>query len=112
MTTTKAVLLSDEELDKDSDEEVFAMGEDLDTDAQNTKHEHQASPSKPERLEDSPFHGSDALASYSSSDSSTSISEYLRKYDDVVPLTERQFVKFLRKSNTALFNEITKKQWK
>ncbi|GKA00810.1 retrovirus-related pol polyprotein from transposon TNT 1-94 [Tanacetum coccineum] len=44
----------------------------------------------------------------SASDSS---SPGLNKFDNILPLTERQLIKYLQKMSRALFNRITKKQW-
>ncbi|GJY98383.1 retrovirus-related pol polyprotein from transposon TNT 1-94 [Tanacetum coccineum] len=35
----------------------------------------------------------------------------LKKYDNILPLTERQLVKYLRKVSQVLFNRITEEQW-
>nr|GEY75229.1 hypothetical protein [Tanacetum cinerariifolium] len=45
-------------------------------------------------------------------DSSTSDSSLnLKKFDNILPVTERQLVKYLRKVSIVLFNKITETQW-
>ncbi|GKD44669.1 hypothetical protein Tco_1269314 [Tanacetum coccineum] len=42
---------------------------------------------------------------------SDSSSPDLKKFDNILPLTERQLIKYLRKMSIVLFNRITEKQW-
>nr|GEX62412.1 Toll/interleukin-1 receptor (TIR) domain-containing protein [Tanacetum cinerariifolium] len=45
------------------------------------------------------------------SDTDSSSDKILKKYDDTLPLTERQLVKYLRKVSHVLFDRIIKDQW-
>ncbi|GJW80237.1 hypothetical protein Tco_0144212 [Tanacetum coccineum] len=68
----QAYLLSEDELDKDSDEEeVLAAGDDMDVDIQATE----------------------------------------EKFDNILPLTERQLIKYLSKVSRVLFSRIAERQW-
>ncbi|GJW90696.1 hypothetical protein Tco_0168249 [Tanacetum coccineum] len=42
---------------------------------------------------------------------STRLSPELKKYNNILPLTKRQLVKYLRKVSRVLYNNITKDQW-
>ncbi|GJT55031.1 hypothetical protein Tco_0990085 [Tanacetum coccineum] len=68
----------DELTQESDDEEVFAIGEDMDEDTKAAKEEHYPK---------------------------------LKKYDNILPLTERQLVKYLRKVSRVLFTRITEEQW-
>ncbi|GKD04725.1 hypothetical protein Tco_1179699 [Tanacetum coccineum] len=46
------------------------------------------------------------------SDSDSSSDDLLKKYDNTLPLTERQLIKYLRKVSTVLFNRITEESIK
>ncbi|GJY01467.1 hypothetical protein Tco_0359619 [Tanacetum coccineum] len=97
-----AFLLSNDELDKESDEEeVLAVGDDMDEDPQNDKEVRTPSPkqNKPE-------------ASHAQESSSDSSSPNLKRFDNILPLTKRKLIKYLRKMSRVLFNRITEKQWK
>ncbi|GJZ99570.1 hypothetical protein Tco_0672121 [Tanacetum coccineum] len=88
----QAYLLSEDELAQESDEEeVFAAGDDMEEDTQADEEEHQ-SPS-PNKDKPEPTHT--LKTQVSDSDSS---SPDLKKYDNTLPLTERQLVKYLRKA--------------
>ncbi|GJZ05666.1 hypothetical protein Tco_0539459 [Tanacetum coccineum] len=71
------------------DEDVLKAGEDMDEDTQADKDEHQ-SPPNTDRPESSPSQETQE------SDSNPSKPE-LKKYDNILPLTKRQLVKYLRK---------------
>ncbi|GKA85208.1 hypothetical protein Tco_0806862 [Tanacetum coccineum] len=89
----QAFLLFEDELDKESDkEEVIAAGEDMDEDPQVAEEVRTLSP-KQDQPE--PSHVQE-----STSDSS---SPNLKKFDDILPLTERQLIKYLRKMLRVLF---------
>ncbi|GJT11246.1 hypothetical protein Tco_0858288 [Tanacetum coccineum] len=45
------------------------------------------------------------------SDTDSSCDDILKKYDNTLPLTERQLVKYLRKVSNVLFTKITKDNW-
>ncbi|GKC47152.1 hypothetical protein Tco_1064874, partial [Tanacetum coccineum] len=82
-----AFLLSDDELDKESDkEEVLAAGDDMDEDPQDDKEVRTPSP-KQDQPE--PSHVQESASDSSSLD--------LKKFDNILPLTERQLIKYLRK---------------
>ncbi|GJS45794.1 hypothetical protein Tco_0595915 [Tanacetum coccineum] len=49
--------------------------------------------------------------SHAQESDSDSSSPELKKYDNILPLTKRQLVKYLRKVSQVLFNRITKYQW-
>ncbi|GJR93937.1 hypothetical protein Tco_0266111 [Tanacetum coccineum] len=81
----QALLISDDELLQESDDEdVFKSLENIDEDTQVDEEEHQSPPPKKEHPETS-------HAQESNSDSSCP--DALRKYDNILPLTERQLVK-------------------
>ncbi|GKD50651.1 hypothetical protein Tco_1279627 [Tanacetum coccineum] len=87
----QAFLLSDDELDKDSDEEeVLSAGDDIDEDHQDDKEVKTPSPNQ-DQPEPSHVQESD-------SDSS---SPNLKKFDNILPLTERQLIKYLKKMSRA-----------
>ncbi|GKB47238.1 hypothetical protein Tco_0897991 [Tanacetum coccineum] len=97
----QAFLLSDDELDKDSnEEEVLAAGDVMDEDPQDDK-EVRTPSSKQDQPE--PSHVQQSASDSSSPD--------LKKFDNILPLTERQLIKYLRKMSRVLFNRITDKQW-
>ncbi|GKC86059.1 hypothetical protein Tco_1141776 [Tanacetum coccineum] len=79
-----ALLLSNDEMVQESDDED--------------------SPPNTDRPESSPSQETQE------SDSNPSKPE-LKKYDNILPLTERQLVKYLRKVSRVLFNKLTKDQW-
>nr|GEU64777.1 putative reverse transcriptase domain-containing protein [Tanacetum cinerariifolium] len=101
----QAYLLFEDKLAQKSDEkEVFAVGDDMEEDTQADKEEHQSlSPNK-----DKPEPSHPPKTQASNSDSS---SPDLKKYDNILPLTERQLVKYLMKFSRVLFKRITKQQW-
>ncbi|GJY36238.1 hypothetical protein Tco_0421616 [Tanacetum coccineum] len=80
-------LLAEDEMAQESDdEEVFAAGEDMDEDTQADEEEHQSPPLNTNKLKSSHTQDTDESASDSSSPE-------LKKYDNILPLTERQLVK-------------------
>ncbi|GKA06916.1 hypothetical protein Tco_0686140 [Tanacetum coccineum] len=92
-TDVQALLLfNDEIVQASDDEEVFVVVEEIDKDS--------PTPNK-EQLEPSHTQESD----------SDSLSPKLKKYDNILLLTERQLVKYLRKVSRVLYNRITKDQW-
>ncbi|GKB69009.1 hypothetical protein Tco_0930421 [Tanacetum coccineum] len=97
----QAYLLFDDEIDKESDEEeVLAVGDGMDEDIYAAEEVRTPSPKqdqpKPSNVQES------------TSDSS---SPDLKRFDNTLPLTERQLIKYLRKVSRVLFNRIAKKQW-
>ncbi|GJY29695.1 hypothetical protein Tco_0405462 [Tanacetum coccineum] len=95
----QAFLLSDDELDKESDEEeVLAVRDDMDEDPQDAK---VRTPS-PDLTQPEPCHVQESASDSSSPD--------LKKFNNTLPLTERQLIKYLRKMSRVLFNRITEKQ--
>ncbi|GJU74515.1 hypothetical protein Tco_1265920 [Tanacetum coccineum] len=97
----QAFLLSDDELDKDSDEEeVLAAGDDMDDDPQDDK---EVRTPLPKQDHPEPSHVQESASDSSSLD--------LKKFDNILPLTERKLIKYLRKMSRVLFNRITEKQW-
>ncbi|GKA01001.1 hypothetical protein Tco_0673666 [Tanacetum coccineum] len=89
----QAFLLSEDELDKESDkEEVLAAGEDMDEDPQVA--EEVRTPS-PKQDQPEPSHVQESTSDSSSPD--------LKKFDNIIPLTERQLIKYLRKMSRVLF---------
>nr|GEW46633.1 hypothetical protein [Tanacetum cinerariifolium] len=95
----QAYLLSKDKLAQESDEEeVFAARDDIEEDTQADEEEHQ-SPS-PNKDKPEPSHTPKTQVS----DSDTS-SPDLKKYDNILPLTERQLVKYLRKASIEGYYE-------
>ncbi|GJZ40978.1 retrovirus-related pol polyprotein from transposon TNT 1-94 [Tanacetum coccineum] len=95
-----AFLLSDNELDKESDEEeVLAARDDMDEDPHDDKEVRTPSPKQ-----DQPE------LSHVQESASDSSSPDLKKFDNIPPLTKRQLIKYLRKMSRVLFNRITEKQ--
>ncbi|GJS94661.1 hypothetical protein Tco_0801629, partial [Tanacetum coccineum] len=90
-----------DELDKESEnKEVLASGEDMDEDIQAAEEVRTPSP-KQDQPEPS------NVQEYTSDSSSPD----LKKFDNTLPLTERQLIKYLRKMSRVLFSRITKTQW-
>ncbi|GJV11273.1 putative ribonuclease H-like domain-containing protein [Tanacetum coccineum] len=86
------------------DEEVFEAEEDMEEDTQAEEEQHQSPPPNTDKSKPYP----DQETQESESDTS---SPELKKYDNMLPLTERQMVKYLRKVSRVLFNRIVKDQW-
>ncbi|GJX72658.1 hypothetical protein Tco_0309829 [Tanacetum coccineum] len=100
-----AYLLFEDELAQEIDEEeVFAAGDDMEEDTQADKEEHQ-SPS-PNIYKPEPSHILETQVSDSDSSSPD-----LKKYDNTLPLTQRQLVKYLRKVSRVLFKKLSEEQW-
>nr|GEY13139.1 hypothetical protein [Tanacetum cinerariifolium] len=96
----QAFLLSEGELEKESDEEeVLAAKDDMDEDSQDDVEVRTLSPyqTQPE-------------PSYIQESASDSYSPDLKRFDNTLPLTERQLIKYLRKMSRVLFNRIAEKQ--
>nr|GEZ85265.1 uncharacterized mitochondrial protein AtMg00810-like [Tanacetum cinerariifolium] len=89
---------------QESDDDVLEVGEDMDEDTQADKEEHW-SPPNTNKPKPSP-----AQETQESDSDSSSLD--LKKYDNILPLTKRQFVKCLRKVSRVLFNRITEDQQK
>ncbi|GJW24002.1 retrovirus-related pol polyprotein from transposon TNT 1-94 [Tanacetum coccineum] len=101
----QALLLSNDEIVHESDdEEVFAVGEEMDDVIPPTCKEVQYPPPNTDKPESSHSHATDE------SNSNSSCPE-LNKFDNIPPLTERQLVKYLRKVSRVLFNRISEDQW-
>ncbi|GJT48487.1 hypothetical protein Tco_0974644 [Tanacetum coccineum] len=102
----QAILLSDEELMEESEDDVFEAGDEMDEDIHHTNEEETQSPSPNiEQPELSHVHET------TESDSGSSCPEVLKRYDNVLPLTERQLVQYLLKVSQALYNRLTEDQW-
>ncbi|GJW11673.1 retrovirus-related pol polyprotein from transposon TNT 1-94 [Tanacetum coccineum] len=100
----QAYLLSKDELAEESDEEeVFAAGDDMEEDTQADEEEHQSPSPNKDKLEPSHF-----LETQVSDSDSSSLN--LKRFDNTLPLTERQLVKYLRKVFRVLFHRINKEQ--
>nr|GFA47690.1 hypothetical protein [Tanacetum cinerariifolium] len=98
----QALLLYDDEMVQESDdEEVFATREDMDAGTE-ADEEVQFSPPNTDKPESSPNQDTNE----STSDFSTDI----KKYDNILPLTERQLVKYLRKVSRVLFHRLIEAQ--
>ncbi|GKC09571.1 hypothetical protein Tco_1001181, partial [Tanacetum coccineum] len=96
----QSFLLSNDELYKESDEEeVLAAGDDMDEDPQDDLEVRTPSLG--------PSQTDPSQVQESASDSS---SHDLKKFDNTLPLIERQLIKYLRKMSRVLFNRITEKQ--
>nr|GEX62432.1 hypothetical protein [Tanacetum cinerariifolium] len=80
------------------EEEVFAAGDDMEEDTQADEEEHQ-SPS-PNKDQPEPSHSSATQVS----DFASSIPN-LKKFDNIIPLTERKLIKYLRNASVAGYYE-------
>ncbi|GJV53756.1 hypothetical protein Tco_1449497 [Tanacetum coccineum] len=88
----QAFLLFEDEMAQESDdEEVFEAEEDMEEDTQAEEEQHQSPPPNTDKSKPYP----DQETQESESDTS---SPELKKYDNILPLTERQLVKYLRKN--------------
>ena len=91
----QAFLFSEDELEEEiEEEEILADGDDVDEDPQPTDTETKTPSPKPEQADES--------SSKSSPD--------LKRYDNTLPLSKRQLVKYLRKVSRVLFNRLSDKQ--
>ncbi|GJU52641.1 hypothetical protein Tco_1226355 [Tanacetum coccineum] len=82
------------------EEKVLATGEDMNEDPQDDKEVR-----TPLLKQDQPE------LSHVLESASDSSSPDLKKFDNILPLAERQLIKYLRKMSRVLFNRITEKQW-
>ncbi|GJU68410.1 hypothetical protein Tco_1254669 [Tanacetum coccineum] len=82
----RAFLLSDDEA-QESKEDILGAGEEMDEELQASS------------ITEAP------------SDTDSSCDDILKKYDNILSLTERQLVKYLRKMSNALFARITEDNW-
>ncbi|GKA92279.1 hypothetical protein Tco_0814204 [Tanacetum coccineum] len=85
---------------KSDKEEVLAAGEDMDEDPQVAEEVRTPSPKQ-----DQPE------LSHVQESTSDSCSHDLKKFDNILPLTEKQLIKYLRKMSRVLFSRITETQW-
>nr|GEV08769.1 hypothetical protein [Tanacetum cinerariifolium] len=100
----QAFLLFEDEMDQEiDDEDVLESEEDMDEDTQADEEEHQSTPNT-----DKPELSPAQETQESDSDSS---SPDLKKYDNILPLTERQLLKYLRKVSRVFFNRLTEDHW-
>nr|GEV05441.1 hypothetical protein [Tanacetum cinerariifolium] len=83
------------------DEKVFSAGEEMDEDISPTDEEVKSLSPNKEQPE----------LSHAQESASDSSSPELKKYDNILPLTKRQLVKYLRKVSWVLFNRLTEDQW-
>nr|GEW57673.1 hypothetical protein [Tanacetum cinerariifolium] len=95
----RAILLSEDEAQK-SDEKVLAVGDDMDKDHQDDKEVRTPSP---KQYHSEPSHVQEYASDSPSAD--------LKRFENTLPLTERQLIRYLRKMSRVLFNRTTKKQW-
>ncbi|GJY16218.1 retrovirus-related pol polyprotein from transposon TNT 1-94 [Tanacetum coccineum] len=86
------------------EEEVFVTEDDMEEDTQADEEERQSL--TPNKDKPEPFH----IPGTQVSDSDSS-SHNLKKYDNILPLTKRQLVKYLRKVSRVLFKKLTEEQW-
>ncbi|GKF35303.1 hypothetical protein Tco_0108503, partial [Tanacetum coccineum] len=85
------------------DEDVLEAGEDIDVFLHQPEYQHQSPPNtdKPEPFPTQETQESDFDSS----------SLELKKYDNILPLIERQLVKYLRKVSRVLVNRLIEDQW-
>nr|GEU34094.1 retrovirus-related Pol polyprotein from transposon TNT 1-94 [Tanacetum cinerariifolium] len=92
LTENKGKTFSEDEMAQESDdEEVFKAGKDMEEDTQADEEQHQSPPPNTDKSKPSPDQETQELKSGSSSPK-------LKIYDNILPLTERQLVKHLRKT--------------
>ena len=96
MATFQAVLHSDDDESKASEEEFYEAGNDMETDATATEHSHQ-----------SPFDPQEEESKSQDAEPESSSSARLAKYDDSEPLTESKLMKFLGKACNIIYIGIT-----
>ncbi|GJT82389.1 hypothetical protein Tco_1056731 [Tanacetum coccineum] len=97
-------LLFEDEMAQESDDDVLEAKEDMEEDTQTDEEEHQSPPPNTDKPEPS-------LAQDTQESDYDSSSPELKKYDNILPHTERQLVKYLRKVSQVLFNRLTEEQW-
>ncbi|GJU88703.1 hypothetical protein Tco_1301126 [Tanacetum coccineum] len=95
----RAILISKDEA-QESDKGLLAAGDDMDEDPRDDK---EVRTPLPKQAQPEPSHVQESASDLSSPD--------LKKFDNILPLTERQLIRYLRKMSKVLFNRITKKQW-
>ncbi|GKB63025.1 hypothetical protein Tco_0919211, partial [Tanacetum coccineum] len=96
----QAYLLSKDELDKESDkEEVLVAGDDMDGDIQAAE---EVQTSSPKQDQPEPSQVQESTSDSSSPD--------LKRFDNILPFTKRQLIKYLRKVSRVLCNRIAEKQ--
>ncbi|GJR64725.1 hypothetical protein Tco_0010790 [Tanacetum coccineum] len=103
----RAFLLSDDEA-QESEEDILGAGEEMDEDpraASIAETHHQSPPPQANKPQ-----SSHALST-KASDTDSSCDDILKKYNNTLPLTEHQLVKYLRKVSTMLFDMIIEDNW-
>nr|GEX26116.1 hypothetical protein [Tanacetum cinerariifolium] len=91
--------------ESDDNEDEFAAGVEMDEDILPTNEEAQSSPQNTDKPESSHAQETDEL------DFDSSCLDALKKYDNILLLTERQLVKYLRKVFQVFYGRITEDQW-
>nr|GFD28009.1 hypothetical protein [Tanacetum cinerariifolium] len=95
---------SEDEAQK-SKEDMLGAGKEIDKNPESAETQHQSSPPQKDKYTSS-------TAPYTKvSNTNYSSDKILKKYDDTLPFTERQLVKYLRKLLRVLFERITEDQW-
>ncbi|GJU78251.1 hypothetical protein Tco_1275321 [Tanacetum coccineum] len=103
----RAFLLSDDEA-QESEEDILGAGEEMDEEPQAAsiaEIQHQSPPPQADKPQSSHAPSTEA------SDTDSSCDDILKKYENILPLTERQLVKYLRKMLNALFAKIIEDNW-
>nr|GEX51834.1 hypothetical protein [Tanacetum cinerariifolium] len=98
-------LIENEDEAQESKEDILGAGEEMDDNPLSSETQHQSSPPK----EDKPT--SSTAPHTEASDTDSSSDTILKKYDNTLPLTERQLVKYLRKVLRMLFERIVDDHW-
>ncbi|GJY42243.1 hypothetical protein Tco_0429513, partial [Tanacetum coccineum] len=101
----RAFLLSDDKAQK-SEDDILGAGKEMDEEPQVAKTHHRSPPSQVDKPRSSHAPSTEA------SDTDFSYDDILKKYENTLPLTERQLVKYLRKVSNTLFSRITGKSMK
>ncbi|GKC85448.1 hypothetical protein Tco_1141165 [Tanacetum coccineum] len=102
----QAILLSNEELMEESEDDVFEAGDEMDEDIHHTNEEETQSP-LPNKEQPELLHAQETTES----DFDSSCPEVLKRYENVLPLTERQLVQYLLKVSHALYSRLIEGQW-
>ncbi|GJV11792.1 hypothetical protein Tco_1353333 [Tanacetum coccineum] len=102
----QALLFFNEELMEESKDHVFEAGDEMDEDIHHTDEEETQSPS-PIKEQPESSHAQEI----GELDSDSSRPEVLKKYDNVLPLTERKLVKYLQNVSQILYTRLTKDHW-
>ncbi|GJZ25255.1 hypothetical protein Tco_0562714 [Tanacetum coccineum] len=97
IANVQALLQSDDE----SDNNVLRAGEEMDEDIPPTDKEAQSSPPNQEQPE----------SSHAQESGSDSCPEALKKFDIILPLTERQLVKYIQKLSQAIYDRLSADSW-